>query len=396
MIRSKVMAARILYVAVAVAVLVGCYDVPRPACGFACGADGACPADYACNAADNRCHLTGSTATCAPAIVDAGPRGPDSSDDLIAPEVIGFAPSPNAGGVALGTSIAATFSEPVINVSEVTFLLRHNGTDDSGSVSYDASADTAFFGPSVPLLPDTVYTATVLTAITDLAGNPIRVPVTWQFTTLPDTLPPTVTDQAPIPDDIEVGVAASVSARFSEHVIGLSTTSFMLTTGSTAVPGSVTYSQSALRALFNPTSQLLANTVYTATLTGAITDPSGNVLAASPVIWTFTTGADTIAPHVLGTMPPINATGVAITSAVAITFDESVVMANGTTVTLSAGGSPVAATVTYDPGTHTATLQPDLPLVANTIYTVTLGSAIADTAGNPVTGIMTWMFTTAP
>jgi hypothetical protein len=41
--------------------LLGCYDVPRPECGFRCGPSEACPEDYTCNGADGRCHLNGSS-----------------------------------------------------------------------------------------------------------------------------------------------------------------------------------------------------------------------------------------------------------------------------------------------------------------------------------------------
>ena len=39
--------------------LLGCYDVPKPACGFRCGPSGACPEDYTCDPSDGRCHLNG-------------------------------------------------------------------------------------------------------------------------------------------------------------------------------------------------------------------------------------------------------------------------------------------------------------------------------------------------
>ena len=43
------------------ATLTACYDVPRPACGFVCGPDGACPDGYRC-AADRSCHRDGAPA----------------------------------------------------------------------------------------------------------------------------------------------------------------------------------------------------------------------------------------------------------------------------------------------------------------------------------------------
>jgi hypothetical protein len=40
------------------AIISACYDIPRPACGFVCGPDGACPDGYTC-ANDHYCHRSG-------------------------------------------------------------------------------------------------------------------------------------------------------------------------------------------------------------------------------------------------------------------------------------------------------------------------------------------------
>lgn len=61
----------------------GCYDVPKPDCGFVCGPDSACPDEYTC-ADDHRCHRDGtpSTLVCAPpdaAVVDGPPEPPDAA-----------------------------------------------------------------------------------------------------------------------------------------------------------------------------------------------------------------------------------------------------------------------------------------------------------------------------
>ena len=48
----------------------GCYDIPRPACGFVCGPGGACPDGYRC-AEDLYCHRNGAPADLACAHPDA-------------------------------------------------------------------------------------------------------------------------------------------------------------------------------------------------------------------------------------------------------------------------------------------------------------------------------------
>ena len=54
-------AAAALIVGLAGAIVVACYDVPRPDCGFVCGPDSACPDGYTC-ADDHYCHRSGAPA----------------------------------------------------------------------------------------------------------------------------------------------------------------------------------------------------------------------------------------------------------------------------------------------------------------------------------------------
>jgi hypothetical protein len=53
----------------------GCYELPEPDCGFACGPNGACPDGYRCGG-EQRCHRIGAPATlmCVPP-ADAGVDG---------------------------------------------------------------------------------------------------------------------------------------------------------------------------------------------------------------------------------------------------------------------------------------------------------------------------------
>jgi hypothetical protein len=54
-------AAAALLVGLAGAIVVACYDVPKPDCGFVCGPESACPDSYTC-ADDHYCHRTGAPA----------------------------------------------------------------------------------------------------------------------------------------------------------------------------------------------------------------------------------------------------------------------------------------------------------------------------------------------
>jgi hypothetical protein len=142
------------------------------------------------------------------------------------------------------------------------------------------------------------------------------------------------------------------------------------------------------------------STGYTLTVTTAVKDVAGNSLA-SQFTSQFTTAAlaDTTAPTITARNPSPNATNVATNTTVTVTFSESMDAStiNGTNIKLaptSSLGTPVAATVSYNAATNTATLTPTAPLGSNVNYTVTVTTGVEDVAGNALAAQSTWTFTT--
>ena len=70
-----------LLVGLAGAIVVACYDLPRPDCGFGCGANHACPDDYTC-ASDHYCHRIGAPASLVCGPPDAAIAGEATNDAL--------------------------------------------------------------------------------------------------------------------------------------------------------------------------------------------------------------------------------------------------------------------------------------------------------------------------
>jgi hypothetical protein len=103
-----------------------------------------------------------------------------------------------------------------------------------------------------------------------------------------DTTPPTVAATSPVDGAAGVATSAAITATFSEamNVATLTSTTFLVTRGTTPVTGSVTRGSST--ATFTPEPPLLHSTTYTATVTTGATDAAGNPLAASHS-WSFTT-----------------------------------------------------------------------------------------------------------
>jgi hypothetical protein len=106
----------------------------------------------------------------------------------------------------------------------------------------------------------------------------------------PPNLAPTVVAKSPAPSATNISLSPTVTARFSEAVIGVSTTSMVLskTADYVGIAATVTYDPATLSATLHPSASLLPNTTYRLALSGRIKDVDGNSLAWTT--WTFTTG----------------------------------------------------------------------------------------------------------
>ncbi|MCU1564774.1 MAG: hypothetical protein JWN05_3153, partial [Arthrobacter sp.] len=163
---------------------------------------------------------------------------------------------------------------------------------------------------------------------TDAAGN-VGAPATfsWRIGT-PDTVLPTMTAQTPATNATGVPALNTVTATFSEAVIGVDGTSFVLQDPSGAVvPAAVSYDPVARRATLDPTNPLAGSTRYTVSLKNTITDPSRNAFGGAT--WAFTT-VDTVVPTVSTHAPAAAATAVAAGTNVTATFSEAVQAVSGT------------------------------------------------------------------
>jgi methionine-rich copper-binding protein CopC len=99
--------------------------------------------------------------------------------------VTGESPAASASGVAAGTAVSVTFSEPVQPAALSFVLSDASGNAVAAAVRYNAATYTATLTPASPLAVSATYTATVSGA-TDLSGNAMTAPFSWSFTTSSD------------------------------------------------------------------------------------------------------------------------------------------------------------------------------------------------------------------
>ncbi len=201
---------------------------------------------------------------------------------------------------------------------------------------------------------------------------------------------PTVVSVDPANGATNVVTNKKISVTFNEPInpATITAASFMLKDGTTAIGGTITYSGNT--AVFTPTSDLKANTVYTGIVTTAVKDIAKNALIAD-YIWSFNTGST---PIVVSTDPTNSATNVQLNKIITATFSTAM---NPTTIGASSfllknGTTAVAGVVTY--AGMMATFTPTAALLPNTVYTGTITNTVKDLLGNSMTNNYVWSFAT--
>ena len=106
--------------------------------------------------------------------------------DTTPPTVLSTIPADNATNVAINQIINATFSKAMDpqTIVAANFTVTGPGTTPvTGTVAYDTNFNMGTFTPGSNLASNTLFTATVSTGVTDLAGNALAINKVWTFTT---------------------------------------------------------------------------------------------------------------------------------------------------------------------------------------------------------------------
>ena len=217
------------------------------------------------------------------------------------PTVISVIPLKDAISVAVTFQPAATFSEVMKSstIDTESFKVKQGTTSVKGSVSY--SDKTATFTPAESLIAGLVYTATITQGAKNENGIGLKCNYSWSFTTggnAVDVTAPTVISVVPANNATSVALNSNATIVFSEAMdpSTINATTVTLKQGTVAITGTVAYSGTT--AIFTPASSLVANTVYTGTVSTGAKDLAGNAIAVSTV-WNFTT-AGVVIPGTLG------------------------------------------------------------------------------------------------
>jgi hypothetical protein len=367
-----------------------------------------------------------------------------------------FGGSGVAAGTSVTVTFSGAMDPATVGTSTVQ-LLDASGNAVAASVSYDAATNTATLTPTAPLASAARYTIVVKgnaggARVRDTSGNPMGADYLSTFQTALQSgsetyslFAPTATPGTASVDDataLELGVKFRSDAagyitglRFYKgsgntgtHVGHLwSSTGTLLATATFTGESASGWQQ----VTFSSPVAVSANTVYVASyyapnghyaddreyltsrvdsgplhalanyldgsnglfLSGSDSFPTQSYAASN--YWVDVVFATTVPGlQVVGQAPAAGATNVAVTAAVTATFNQAV-QANTIGFTLhDAANNSVAATLSYNASTYTATLTPNAALAASTTYTATVSGA-QDAAGDSLAGPVSWSFTTA-
>jgi methionine-rich copper-binding protein CopC len=369
-----------------------------------------------------------------------------ANSDTTPPTITSTSPPDQGTGINTSSDVTATFSEPV-QANTISLVLKdaQNNVVPS-SVSYDATTNTATLHPTGALAPSTRYTVSANGA-KDLAGNTMS-PVTWSFTTAYSLWTNAVTPAIPSVNDsnaIELGVkfrldvdGSITGIRFYKGPGNTGTHVGHLWDSAGNLLGSVTFSSETAggwqQAAFSTPVAVSANTTYVVSYyapsggysaSGAYFANSGTDVGPLHALsnaagngngvyryggggggfptnsynatnyWVdvaFAVAADTTPPTITARNPAPGATGVAANTSVTATFSEMIVSSTLSMVLKDPNGTTVAASLSYDANSNTATLAPSAALSPLTAYTVTVSGA-KDLAGNTMAST-SWSFTT--
>jgi len=320
-----------------------------------------------------------------------------------APTVSAVTPLANATGIAIGTTVTATFSEAMdsATITGSTFTLTpQNGSAIAGTVTYNSTNLTATLTPGAPLANNTVYTGTITTGVKSSSEVSLTANYTWTFTTATATVkPPSVSAVTPLNTSTTAAINTTVTATFDQAMNSgtITGSTFTLTgPGNALVQAAVNYNAGAMTAILTPSANLAYNTTYTATISTSVTS-SGGVALAAPYTWSFTTAAAPV-PTVTSTVPTSGATGVVVANALTATFsvpmNSSTVTATTFTLATTSGNTPVSGLVSYNTGTLTATFTPNASLAYNTSYTATITTGAQSSNNVALASNYVWTFTT--
>jgi len=281
------------------------------------------------------------------------------------------------------------------------------GLTDQGATKVTLTDSTGVLARGVEFIRFTAksvnggqYEGTFVFREIDVFGTPTGI----------DSTPPQISTLAPADNATNVPAYANLVLTFNENIApgsGNITIKNLSASTQTVIPvGDPQVSLSGEVLTINPSTNLAPNTNYAIRIgSGTIKDLSANPFAgiANDTTWNFATGPpDLTAPTIVTLSPTDNATGVAGSTDLVVTFTENIAPGSGNITIKNLSTSTQTVIPVGDPRVSVSgavlTINPTVDLAGLKNFAIRIDSgAIKDLSGNPFAGIAddtTWNFTT--
>ncbi len=301
--------------------------------------------------------------------------------------------------VPVTATVTIVFSQSMASesLSAAVTIRTGDGTEVTGTATYDAEENALSFAPESVLAPATTYTVVLASDTLESAvGLMLPQDVTYQFTTRAAA---TIVSVTPGENTTGVGLNRTVTAAFSRDIDAdtVTTETFVVSASGSAIDGVVSYDEETKEATFTPENPLSPDVTYEASIiSDGLLDADGVALGSGKT-WEFTTSPR---PVISSVSPADGEQNAPINSTIVVTFDrpmdkDSVEAA----VSLAtSGGDAVTGTTVYefDGVDYKATFTPDSPFSAGTNYVITISGAVESAAGVALGSAATFSFTASP
>lgn len=327
-----------------------------------------------------------------------------------APQVLTTIPSNLSNYIKVNDPVTITFNEEMNlpgsitdDESVITFYDDIGPDRINGTIAYNNTLQQITITPSALLLAETTYTVTVIAGITDLTGNPMLSDYVFNFSIEPN---PDIAATYPSDSATFIPIDSNITVKFTEDMDEATVISanFAMSRlngpgGSVVagVAGAFSYNDSSDLITFDPTALLLPESWYRVTVYDFMTDQSGNPLL-NDYSFEFETEPQ---PFIATTTPANNAQTMTVDTIFSAIFSENMnlpgtITDNESVITFydDIGPDRINGSISYNSGTRTLEFTPSSVLVADTVYTVTILSTVADMTGNTLGPDQVFIFST--
>jgi len=284
--------------------------------------------------------------------------------------------------VAENYNVVLQFSAPINPITQPAgFVVSAGGTPVAGTYTPSPDYTQYTFVPTGSVQPNTVITVTYSSALQDGAGNALTNPGSYTFTTNSATLTTNgdVTYTDPFYNQQNVVTTVHPTVYFSRPVdpITVNTGVLYLNSYETGrrIPATVSVSADRMSAEITPLQTLQPNTEYYFSLSYPVYDLDGVYFSESTTYFYTGSSATGTSTTVATISPTSGTTGAPVNTQVAALMSAPLdpgSITNGS-ITVKAGSTTVAGTVSLGTDQMTLTFTPTANLQPSTTYSVSVG-----------------------